>query len=188
MLQKFLLVLLLVVVTSATSYQAFGTSINFDQCYTSQSHHCYSFSPQLNQNSGTNEHVEIHLPANGAQTIDGILSPDNFTSLKANPAVMAVVNIYTTTASPTLNYCPNALYILQNQGTPEYLNKFYDVSKGLDLTGYVYPAYCYVESGNNPINGNGSQTVPEFGPVAALTLAIAVLSLVVFTAKREIRK
>jgi len=189
--KKILIVLFLCVVTFTTSYQAFGTSIDFGNCYQSTNHHCIEYKPQLNQvplGATSNMHVEIHLPANGANVIDGIFSQDNFTNLKQNPAVMAVMNIYTTTASPTLNYCPIALYILNNQGIPEYLNHFYNVTNHVDLTGYVYPDSCIIESGPNPINGHHVIPVPEFPQVGIIVLAIGILSLIIFTATREIKK
>ena len=38
----------------------------------------------------------------------------------------------------------------------------------------------------NPVTTSNNSTVPEFGPVASIVLAIAVLSMVVFAAKTRI--
>jgi len=191
-MQKPMIVIVAFTVLVFISYSEAFADYDFQKCYQSTNHHCLKYLPENNtapmESTSSNWHVEIHLPQNGAQTIDGVFSSDNFTSLKSNPAVMAVVNIYTTTASPSLNYCPNAKYILENQGTPQYLDRFYNVSKGVDLTGYVYPSYCYIESGANPINGQGIPAVPEFGYTVAVVAAIAVLSAIVFTTRRDMRK
>jgi hypothetical protein len=185
-----LLLLVSLFVTSACLLFSNAYAIDFSVCEANPSHHCYSFSPKLNEKGGLNTHVTMFLPNNGAATIDGIYSPDNYTHLQNNIAVISVQNIYSTTSTPTLNYCPTSEYILENQGTPTYLNKFYDgtPNDASDLTSLIYLPYCYAETGPNPINGDSIIPVPEFGSILVVTLAIAVLSMVVFTAHREIRK
>lgn len=147
----------------AYSNSAFADSIDFSKCAQNPDHHCLAYLPQMNAvppATKPNWHVEIHLPQNSGQVLDKIISDDNFTALKNNIAVMAVVNIFTTTASTTSNYCPMAINILTNQGVPEYLAHFYNKTKGLDMTSLIYPIYCHIETGANPINGDNSNSNP----------------------------
>jgi len=149
-------------------------------CYTFNS---YEDTAPQNQTS-PNWSVEIHLPPNNAQVIVGTFSDANMTFLKSNPAIMAVYT-HTTSAAANLDYCQTANYILLHQGTPEYLNKLYNMSRGLNLTNYVYPIWCQVESGPNPIDGNhsGILAAPEFGIISAAILAVSMV-LVIYQRKK----
>jgi len=150
-------------------------------CFTVNSYENTAPQNQTNPNWS----VEIHLPPNNAQVILGTFSDANMTFLKSNPAIMAVYT-HTTSAPADLDYCQTANYILLHQGTPEYLNKLYNMSRGLNLTNYVYPIWCQVESGPNPIDGNHSgipSPIPEFGIISAAILAVSMV-LVIYQRKK----
>ncbi len=110
-----------------------------------------------------NYHVEIHLPQNGAMIIMGILSNGNFTHLKENIATMAVENIYTTTELPSLNYCPVAKYILDNQ------DGYY--KRIANLTQYVLPVWCYKEV---------YPAVPEFPTLTSILAGAFLVGTMIF--------
>lgn len=155
-------------------------------CFTVNS---YENTAPQNQTS-PNWSVEIHLPQNGANVIVGTFNDANMTFLKQNPAIMAVYT-HTTSAAADLDYCQTANYILLHQGTPEYLNKLYNMSRGINLTNYVYPIWCQVESGPNPIDGNhsGIIPVPEFSQSAALLifgLSVSVIIPVWFVSMKKL--
>lgn len=132
----------------------------------------------LNPQSNTqpNYSFTIILPNNTSAHITGILSNSNYTALKNNIATMAVINIVPTNSPANLNYCPVALAILNGQDG--YLNLVYNTTRNLDLTPMIYPDYCFVETGPNPIDGNGIIPVPEF-PTSLLVLMIIPMILVV---------
>lgn len=161
--------------------------INFSVCADAKNHHCMIpfQSETITNNNGQDEAVVIHLPQNGAPVIEGVLSKDNYTALENNVAVM-MVQFTPTTLSPTLNYCPQAKIILENQGVPSYLNKFYvwNATTQLNLTHFIYPDYCNIETGANPIDGTDHIVpVPEFPNIVqiigfiALFTAISIISL-----------
>ena len=58
-----------------------------------------------------------------------------------------------------------------------------DVQAPASMSGNMTMTGNQTTSGNMTANGN--QTVPEFGPVASIVLAIAVLSIIVFAAKTK---
>lgn len=182
---KAIISVILLVSCSLLVNQAFADKINFEQCASNTSHHCMIQIPGLNAGTGPNlnEFVTINLPQNGAPVIQGILSHDNYTALENNVAVMRV-QFGTTSAPPTLNYCPQAKIILENQGVPSYLNKFYNDSETpiLNLTHFIYPDYCDIETGPNPVDHTYKITsVPEFNPalIAGLfaCMMIGVISI-----------
>ena len=128
----------------------------------------------------TSYHVTIILPNSTFPHIDKIISKDNFTSLQNNIATMAVVNIYPTNAQPSSNYCPIAKEILLGQDG--YLGLIYNQTTNKDMTSFVYPPYCYIETGKNPINGQGLIPSPEFPGILFLIMGISVMSVIAVTA------
>jgi len=155
--------------------------IDFSKCEASVDRHCYVFSPKLNQAGGVNTHVEMHFPDNNAPVIIEAHSPDNYTHVQNNVAVISIQNSYKTTENLTLNYCPTALTVLLSQGTPEYMDKFYNATTGLDLTGGIYPKWCHRESGVNPINGDNTIVVPEFPLFDKTIISLAIAFVITFS-------
>lgn len=186
MFKSVLLVLFLVVVTSITGFQAFGTSIDFSKCSTAQFHHCMEYLPGQQHNitgAPQNWSFDIFLP-DGTCNVSGsmdnqgncnvspkILSDKNFTALKNNPFVGSVQNIFSTSSGPIINYCPVALYTLTHQD-----GYFYKVQ---NITNLIYPDYCVSETGPNPF------PVPEFPQVLSIILAISVFSAIIITTRRS---
>lgn len=183
--------LLSVIVLSVIAFgSASAEKVDFSQCAKNPDHHCYSYAPQLNQvppSATTSWDFDIFLPdgtcnVHGAIKSNGdcsyasrIVSDDNWTNTKNNVGIESLQNIHTVASNPNQNYCPLGLYTLLHQDG--YLYKIYNNATGLDLTGYMYPAWCHRESGANPINGDNSQVIPEF-PTAPVIL-VTIISLVV---------
>ena len=146
----------------------YADKLDFSKCAVNPDHHCYSFSPKLNQIPTTgspNWSFDIFMATNACNikgTMDNqgncsvpsvIVSDDNYTNIKNNVGVESLENIHTVSSSPNTNYCPLGLFTLNNQDG--YLYKVYNNQTGLDLTAFMYPSYCYPETGKNPINGQG---------------------------------
>lgn len=130
---------------------------------------------QLSQSSNSSYLFSIIITPTGAKQTNVILSPDNLTAIKNNVAFFTACGDFNnglcqppvlTTANPNSNYCPLAKFILTNQDG--YLSKLYNQTSGKDLTPLVYPNYCFVETGSNPVNGQGPSPNPV--PVSDLTM------------------
>lgn len=141
------------------------------------------------QGSNIDYFFKLIITPTGVQLNNAIVDQKNYTALKNNVGFFTACGDFNnglceppvvTTASPTINYCPVALMILKNQDG--YLNKTFTVAANgtviKDLTNYIYPSYCYTETGPNPINGNNVIPVPEFNTMTGLITAISVLSLI----------
>lgn len=182
-MNKLLAVLFVVAfVTIVSSHFAYADIINFGKG--GQQFHYGNPKATLNPQSSTstNYFVTIILPDNNSPQITGILSNANYSLLQQNIATMAVVNIIPTNTPSNLDYCKTALSILEGQDG--YLNLIYNVTKGVDLTGLVYPSMCYVETGKNPIDGQPIST-PEFFGTSMIVLGISLACFAAFsTAKR----
>lgn len=135
------------------------------------------------QGGNINYFFEIIITPTGVKETNVVLSQSNYTALKNNVAFFTACGGFNnglcqppviTSSSPTTNYCPLALKILLNQDG--YISKLYNVTKGVDLTGYVYPSYCYTETGPNPINGQGIPSVPEF-PTGLLVFTLVFVGI-----------
>lgn len=187
---KAILIIAVLSILMIGTIQAYADPVAFSKCAANPDHHCYEYIPAENVGPQVNPnwHVTIVFPQTGAPTYDGVFTNDNFTYWKNNVAVMWVGNIFTTSASPTLNFCPLAKVSLMNQGVPQYLAKFYNTTSGLDLTNYVYPKWCHIESGSNPINGDNSiPAVPEFGNITYMVIIAAITSMVIISRMRQIK-
>ena len=144
---------------------------------------CFSYLPSLEIDNSTQQYqksapalnwsMDIHGP-NWTCNITGktlnngdcsapsiVLSNDDLNNLRNNISVLAVKNIQMS-GMPAQNYCPVAIWTWSTQD---------DVFKTKYNESLVVPSYC------------NSTPVPEFGPVASIVLAIAVMSMVVFVAK-----
>lgn len=170
-------------------------TIDFEKCANNPDHHCYSYLPEENTGPQINPSWSFDsLLPDGTCNIHGFIlnvggcslpplteSNDNWTRTKQNPAIMSITNIHTLSVNATTNYCPFGLYTLTHQDG--YLIKLYDNSKSLDLTGYVYPAFCHIETGPNPIDGDSSiSSIPEF-PTIPLVLLSCFIMVIFFTKK-----
>lgn len=93
-----------------------------------------------------------------------ILSDNDFTTFKNGIAVLAVVHIQQV-AMPAQNYCPVAQWVWTTQDDT-FRNKYPE--------NLVVPSSCGV-------------VVPEFGPIAALVMAIAIMSIIVIASKTGLR-
>lgn len=155
----------------------------------------FSKAPSLQGTSSSNYYFAIIITPTGFQETNVVLSPLNYTALKNSVAFFTACGGFNnglceppvaTTAAPTTNYCPLAQMILLNQG--DYISKLYNATSGKDLTGFIYPAYCYAETGPNPINGQGIPAIPEFGQTAAIVLAVIVSFAIVITHRMDLKK
>ena len=177
----------------------YADKVDFSKCAANPDHHCYSYKPGVNLHPtlGSSWSFDIFMP-DGTCNIKGHmdnqgncdvsqvkLSVPNYTHLQQNPGVFSVENI-ANTGSPNVNYCPIGMFTLLHEDG--YLYKVFNNQTGLDLTDYMYPSFCYSETGANPWNGHSVVPVPEFPQVGIIVLAIAVLSLIIFTTKSEIKK
>lgn len=181
---------LLCVVVTFSSYEAFGDS-KIPIMSHDQREQVFSRVPNF-QGSNINYFFQIIITPTGVQANDVTLDQKNYTALKNNVGFFTACGGFNnglceppvvTSNSPTMNYCPLAKMILVNQDG--YLNKTYTVlANGTlikDLTGFIYPSYCYTETGPNPINGNHIVPVPEF-PVNTLVL-VAIFSIAILINK-----
>ena len=170
----------------------YADTINFDKCGFKQ---CFEYSPELNEKT-PKESTSIHWandiflpsgecnfvgsinPINGECTAPAIILDDkNQTALKNNVAVMAVKNIHTTSAPVTSNYCPVAKFVLLGQG--DYIPKRIP----FNMTGFVYPSYCYGETGPSPF------PVPEFKQTASIfVISTIIITLVARLAHKKATK
>lgn len=185
-MQKSLVIISVLLISFATS-QAFASNIDFSKCAGSDNH-CYTYRPgtDLHPKAGSSWVFNMFMPdgkCNVSGTMDTSsgncnvkslqLSDDNMTQLKMNPGVFAIRDIGNT-ASPNINYCPVGLFsVLHEDGY------FYKVK---NVTNYMYPDFCIKETGPNPF------PVPEFGMITGIVAAIAVLSVIVFTTRKDLRK
>lgn len=184
MLQKLaVLALVIVVAISITSYSAFGDTPIMSKAQRDQ---LFNKVPNFQANN-INYFFQIIITPTGVQQNNVILDQKNYTAIKNNVGFFTACGGFNnglceppviTTASPNSNYCPIALMILENQDT--YITKLYNTTSGLDLTDYVYPPYCYSETGPNVVNGKGVPSVPEFN-MTGLVSIIAILSLITFS-------
>src|SRR6185437_6052482 len=144
------------------------------------------------QGSNFNYFFQIIITPTGVQENNVVLAPLNYTAIKNNVGFFTACGGFNnglceppvvTTSPPTSNYCPIAKMILVNQDC--YLNKTYTVSSNgtviKDLTGFIYPSYCYTETGPNPINGNSIPSVPEFPIAAGILIFVIGLSVLIST-------
>lgn len=111
----------------------------------------------------SNYYMDIVMP-DGATWTGLVLSYGDFQSLKTNVAIMWVGNIHTTTDPTTSPYCLVAQFTWDHEDGYAY--------KVTGMKNLIVPISCQ----------NGS-TVPEFGSVVSIVLAIAVLSVVIFASK-----
>ena len=95
-----------------------------------------------------------------------IVSSGNWTNTMQDVAAMTVRDIQSTSNPVNSNFCPLAYFTVTHED-----GYFYIIQNVLDK---VFPNYCYQEL--------GSVTIPEFPQTMGIVLAIAVLSLIVFTA------
>ena len=190
MLQKpIVLALVIVVAISFTSNVAFADSNSTKIPIMSKQQREQIFNRVPNfQGTNINYFFEIIITPTGSQEKNVVLSPLNYTAIKNNVGFFTACGGFNnglceppvvTSSSPTTNYCPLALMILNNQDG--YISKLYNVTKGLDLTGYVYPSYCYPETGPNPINGNNTPAIPEFPFAAGVLIFVIGLSVLIST-------
>lgn len=142
-----------------------------------------------------NYFFHIIITPTGVQANDITLDQKNYTALKNNVGFFTACGGFNnglceppvvTQNSPTMNYCPLAKMILINQDG--YMNKTYTVSTNgtviKDLTGFIYPSYCYTETGPNPINGNNIVPVPEFpSGVIVSIFVIAIFGFLIYASK-----
>lgn len=93
-----------------------------------------------------------------------VLTDTDFTTFKNGIAILAVVHIQQV-AMPAQNYCPVAQWVWTTQDDT-FRNKYPE--------NLVVPSSC-------------GAVVPEFGPTAAIVLAIAIVSIISISAKTGLR-
>lgn len=174
----------LFILLACSSFFPSANAINWSICEAAANHHCVEIMPSSVSSATPNYFVSVTFPQNGAPVISGVLSNGNYTSFEGDVGIMNV-QLTATTSSPNLNFCPLALASLEYQGTPSYLNKFYNASviPPLNMTHSIYPDYCYPETGPNPVDGSGATTVPEFGDLAGFALLIGITSIIVLSSE-----
>ena len=186
------LVLSIIALSFSSIWSADAFAINWSACYMQPNHHCMGYVAKFGQtlqNSTLNYQFNAMLPdgtcnITGLQIAGGgctapmmILSPNNYTQTKEAPALMAMENIQQTGTAPNSNYCPFGLYMLTHQDG--YLYLLYNTTTGVDLTGFVYPPTCYLETGPNPIDGNNTVTTPEFPNGISYMILIGLMSAII---------
>lgn len=180
-LVRFTLLFSMMIVCAFVTNEALADDSKIPIMSKAQREQVFSKTPNF-QGANVNYFFELIITPTGVQLKNTVLDPMNYTAIKNNVGFFTACGGFNnglceppvvTTSPPTSNYCPIAKMILVNQDG--YLNKTYTVSSNgtviKDLTGFIYPSYCYAETGPNPINGKGISSIPEF-PVG----------LVVFTA------
>jgi len=143
------------------------------------------------QGSNLNYFFKIIITPTGAKVENIVVDYLNYTALKNNVGFFTACGDFNnglceppviTSANPTSNYCPIAKMILVNQDG--YLNKTYTVSSNgtviKDLTDFIYPSYCYGETGPNTINGKTIPAVPEF-PMGDTIFLIGITMMISFS-------
>src|SRR5690348_9318785 len=183
----FLVLLSLIAIGGGGAVYAISPSVNWDDCYGDK---CIVHIPTLEQTpyknppllSGGNVDIFIVLPDGTCNIIghlqtdgscnapDLIISNDNYTHLQNDVAYM-MVQSKDSIGKVTTNFCPLAQSIWNGQ-TAEYQKKL------VNVTQYVIPDYCAQELGSK---------APEFGLVAALVLAIAIVSILAISEKTGLR-
>lgn len=186
----FSVAILLAIVCITVPLPAFEDSISFEQCAKNANNKCMVPLPELNQGNGTanpNEFITANFPQNGSPVVEGVLSHDNFTKFE-NAVGVARVTFSTTTMPVSLNLCPVDKLELESQDG--YLGQyFYNTTRipVLNLTHYIYPDFCYAETGPNPIDHSYIKptTVPEFGAVVQVIGLIAIIGSNIIIAKAK---
>lgn len=156
---------------------------NWSAC---QDDRCFVYIPKLGPSFGidnSNRVMDIFLPdgtcnlggiiqSNGQCSFPSIiLTSSDFVRLQNDPAFMAVLNISDTTTSNNADFCPLA-NIIWNGQTASYQQKLLVPT---NLYNLVVPVDC--QSSPPPV------VVPEFGPIAALILVIALVSTIAISNK-----
>lgn len=192
------LILALVVIGGAGGAHAqnfAGTStlnlkhIDWDLCH-GDNCFVYNTTPQLNKNGtfavdNSNKAFTIILPDGSCNLVGQldkssgicdkpqiVLSASDFVRLQHDVAFMAVINIADTSGGTNADFCPLANFIWAGQ-TADYQQKLLVPT---NLYNLVVPVDCQTSP----------PPVPEFGPIAAIVMAIATLSVVVVAAKTRV--
>lgn len=189
------LVLSIIALSFSSIWSADAFAINWSLCYAQPNHHCMTYankvplstSTSLNWQfnamlpDGTCNITGIQLAGGGCSAPMVVLSSSNYTLAEQAPVLEAMENIAQTGSNPTTGYCPFGYYTLTHQGTD--INLLYNATSGLDLTGFVYPPQCYIETGPNPIDNNGATTVPEFGDMVNVLLFVGIIITILISSQ-----
>ena len=124
---------------------------------------------------------DIVVP-NGECKNSVILSKGNYTLMQNNVGFFTVKNKTPINAVPTTGYCPLEKWIWEGHLGIYNMTKY---EKWM-LTDYCKQPIVIILNDTMEINDNSTQTVPEFGTVAMMILAVAIISIIAVAAKTRI--